>query len=61
MTPARFMQEARDLDAAIQALDRRLFWARHNNAPTRSLDHIIAQRNALARQWGATWQTRPVQ
>lgn len=60
MSPVKFMQEARDLDAAIQALDRRYMWARANHAPDQSLDRLLAARNILVRQQGSRWGTQQV-
>lgn len=60
MTPAAFMERARELDLAIQQQDRRLLIARARHVDTRLVARMVATRNDLAHQWGAAWRTKPV-
>lgn len=60
MTGPQLLQHARELDADIQALDRRYVIARANNAPPQALSKLAAQRDAKVREWGAVWQTKKV-
>lgn len=60
MTAPQLLERARKIDADIQAVDRRLFWARFNAAPEHSIYKLLAQRNTLTRSWGETWSTRRV-
>lgn len=59
MTAPQFMKHARELDAAIQALDRRHLIALVNHAPRETLRRLEAERNELSRRWGAAWHTKP--
>lgn len=54
------LAQAAELDADIQALDRRYFIARVNGAPPETLQRLEAERNVKAHQWGAAVQTRQV-
>lgn len=60
MSPQAFLQNARRIDADIQALDRRRFIATYNHAPQLTILKMDAQRNALVRAWAKAWHTKPV-
>lgn len=51
---------AAELDAEIQAIDRRYVIARVNHAPTKTLARMVSLRNALAQQQGQAWGTKKV-
>ena len=60
MTAPQLLAHARELDADIQALDRRHLFAVANHAPEQSLRRLAAQRNALVQQWAKAWGVQPV-
>lgn len=61
MTAVQFLDHARQIDADIQAIDRRYLLACANHAHRETLQRLEAQRNDLARRWGAAWGCRPVE
>ena len=60
MTAPQFLEKARELDASIQALDRRFLIAQANHAPRLTILRMEAQRNALVLEWAAAWKTQRV-
>ena len=60
VTAPQFLDRARELDADIQALDRRHLFALANDAPLKSLQRLAAQRNALVQQWAKAWGVQPI-
>lgn len=62
MSAQSFLERAAELDLAIRHVDQRLLlaYAKPDVHP-KLLNRLLAVRNELTRQWGAAWNTRPVE
>lgn len=61
MNAPQFLEAARELDAALQHVDRQLLVAATCHCDPRFTARLIETRNELTRQWGDAWRTQKVQ